>query len=192
MLTSSPQAICTVCTKPFLRLNSMQVVCGVSCARRVPVMARKAKADAARAERAADKAKREALKPRSKWLQEAQAAFNAFVRLRDAGLPCISCGRFHNGSWDAGHYRSSGSCPELRFDEANCHRQCVPCNQHLHGNLSPYRAHPIARVGLAVVERLEGPNPPRRYTADDLREIRDRYRAKARALKAAAETGVTA
>jgi hypothetical protein len=39
-----------------------------------------------------------------------------------------------------------------------------------------YRAELIRRVGLAEVERLEGPHPPRKYTVDDLREIRDTYR----------------
>jgi hypothetical protein len=36
----------------------------------------------------------------------------------------------------------------------------------------------IRRVGLAEVERLEG--PPRKYTTDDLKAIRDMYRAKAK------------
>jgi hypothetical protein len=41
-----------------------------------------------------------------------------------------------------------------------------------------YRAELIRRIGLAGVERLEGPHPTRKYTVDDLREIRDTYRAK--------------
>ena len=66
------------------------------------------------------------------WTKKAQKAFNAFIRERDKNEPCISCGKLHppkqnsyrgNGTWDAGHYRSIGSCPELRFDENNCHKQ---------------------------------------------------------------------
>lgn len=174
---------CTVCAKPFLQLNSMQRVCGIRCATKVPVLARRAVKAARKLEIAQDRAKREALKTRSEWVKEAQAAFNAYIRARDAHLPCISCGRFHGGSWDAGHYRSSGSCPELRFDEANCHRQCVPCNQHLHGNLIAYRSNLIARIGLAEVERLERQNPIKKHTVDDLRGIRDRYRQRAKEMK---------
>jgi hypothetical protein len=58
----------------------------------------------------------------------------------------------------------------------------VPCNRHLHGNLILYRAELIRRVGLAEVERLEGPHEPRKLSADDLKAIRDTYRARAREL----------
>ncbi len=137
---------------------------------------------ARRADRVATKAKLEAIKPRSKWLAEAQSAFNAWIRLRDQHLPCISCGRFHRGQWHAGHYLTVGARPELRFDEDNCHRQCQPCNTHLHGNLVLYRAELIVRRGIAVVERLEGPHPAAKWSVDDLRGIRDRYKAKAKLL----------
>ena len=48
------------------------------------------------------------------------------------------------------------------------------------GNLVLYRAELIRRIGLAEVERLEGPQPQRKFTIPDLREIRDKYRALAR------------
>ncbi len=143
----------------------------------------KAEKKAQAAERKSDRAKREAMKSRSQWLREAQAAFNKVIRLRDAKLPCVSCLRFHDGSYDAGHYRTVGSSPALRFDEANVHRQCVPCNQHLHGNTVAYRAELLRRVGPAEVDRIEGPHDPKKYTVDDLREIRDRYRSLAREMK---------
>ena len=174
-LATHPDATCSVCAKPFRRQNSLAIVCSLRCARQVPVRARKA-------EKAQDKARREALKSRSDWLREAQSAFNTWIRQRDASLPCVSCGRHHDGQWHAGHYLSTGARPELRFDETNCHKQCQPCNTHLHGNLVLYRAELIRRVGLAEVERLEGPHAPRKYSADDLRGIRDTYRAKVRSL----------
>lgn len=172
------------CKTPFTRTAAFQTWCSPSCGYEV-AKARLAKAETKRqaAERAADKVKRESLRTRSDWLKLAQAAFNKFIRARDAALPCISCQRFHAGSYDAGHYRTVGSSPALRFDEAQVHRQCVPCNQHLHGNTLAYRAGLIARVGLAEVERIEGPHEPKKYTADDLRGIRDTYRAKARNLE---------
>lgn len=171
-------AACRVCSQLFRQVNSLHRACSPRCAMRL------VRADK-RAEVADTRARLEAIKPRSKWLAEAQTAFNAFIRLRDAHLPCISCDRMHEGSWDAGHYLTVGARPELRFDEDNCHRQCVPCNRHLHGNLIRYRAGLIARRGLAVVERLEGPHAPAKLTVDDLRALIAEYRAKAKALAAA-------
>jgi hypothetical protein len=44
----------------------------------------------------------------------------------------------------------------------------------------------IQRVGLAEVERLEADQAPRKHTADELRAIRDRYRARVRKPEAIA------
>lgn len=175
---STGQKSCRICRTTFAPRNSLQFVCGLTCARKVPILAKKQE----REEKRRVRARLDALRPRSYWLKQAQAAFNGWVRLRDSHLPCISCGRFHVGSHDAGHYLSTGARPELRFDEANCHRQCVPCNQHLHGNLVLYRVGLIARIGLAEVERLEGPSSPKHYSVDDLKAIRDDYRARAKVL----------
>jgi len=122
--------------------------------------------------------RKEAMKPRSKWLKEAQAAFNAWIRLRDEGQPCICCRRMHNGRWHAGHYRSTGSAPELRFDERNVWRTCAPCNTHLSGNLLEYRKTLVMMFGHEWVEDLEGPHPPRKYTIQELKAIRDDYKAR--------------
>ena len=108
-----------------------------------------------------------------------------FIRLRDADQPCISCGRFHQGAYDAGHYRSVGAAPEIRFHEDNCHRQCVPCNQHKSGNAVEYRIRLAQRIGKDRVEWLEGPHEPRKYSIEDAKRIRDEYRGKARALQQA-------
>jgi hypothetical protein len=137
----------------------------------------------AKVERASIKARKEAIKSRADWAREAQTAFNAYIRARDEGLPCISCGRHHQGQWHAGHYLSTGARPELRYTESNVHRQCAPCNTHLSGNAVLYRIGLIERIGLQVVEWLEGPHEMPKWTAEDYRAIRDRYRAKLKELK---------
>lgn len=167
---------CKACREPFMPARPLQSVCSPLCA------ATYAKVQRAKIERRELLDAKQKIKPRSQWMKEAQASINAFVRVRDARLPCVSCGRFHDGQWHAGHYLSTGARPELRFDEANLHKQCQPCNTHLHGNLVLYRAELINRIGLAEVERLEGPQEPKKYTVADLRSIRDTYRAKERAL----------
>jgi hypothetical protein len=182
------EPICRHCRKGFFARSSLQAVCSPKCA-----MAEiRAKKKAERADRAATKARLAELQPYSHWVRLAQAAFNRYVRLRDAHLPCISCGRMHVGSWDAGHYLTQGARPELRFDEDNCHRQCVPCNQHLHGNLVLYRVGLIARIGEARVAALEGPHAAAKWSVDDLKEIRRKYDRKAKALAEPAQMGLAA
>lgn len=168
---------CAACGKPFEpAYSSMQRVCGPRCAARL-VKQRK------RAEVMADTAARLRLKPRAQWVREVQGVFNAWVRERDAALPCISCGRMHQGQWHAGHYLSTGARPELRFNPDNCHRQCQPCNTHLHGNLVLYRVSLIERIGLERVEWLEGPHAAQKYTIGELIEMKAKYSAMARELR---------
>jgi hypothetical protein len=145
--------------------------------------ARKALADVGRKELRAAK---ERVKTKGHYMREAQAAFNAWVRERDAKLPCISCGRHHEGKYDAGHYRTVGSNPALRFEPLNCHRQCSPCNTHKSGNIVNYRIELVKRIGAAAVEWLEGPHAPKKYTIEDLKAITAEYRAKTRELRRAA------
>lgn len=140
---------------------------------------------AAKVERAETRRRKEVIKSRQEWAREAQAAFNAFIRARDEGLPCISCGRHHQGQWHAGHYLSVGARPELRFTEANVAKQCAPCNTHLSGNAVQFRRGLIERIGADMVEWLEGPHPARKWTVDQLRAIRDEYRALLKQLKKA-------
>lgn len=142
---------------------------------------------AAKEDRAETKRRKERLKTRSDYLKEAQRAFNAFIRERDraAGYPCISSGRpldWSGNKTDAGHYRSTGAAPNLRFNEDNCHAQSKHDNQWLGGNAVDYRVRLIERIGLERVEALECDNEPRKFTTDELIEIRDYYRAKANEL----------
>lgn len=129
------------------------------------------------------KAKKEKLKTKGEHLREAQAAFNAFIRLRDAQEPCISCGKYHTGQYHAGHYRSVGSAPELRFEESNVYKQCAPCNNHLSGNLINYRANLVNKIGLAKVEWLEGKHEPKRYTIEQIQDIKAHYRKRVREMQ---------
>ena len=121
---------------------------------------------------------RQALKTRSDWMAEAQSAFNAFIRERDKRQPCISCGTMNPGiQYAAGHYKSVGGHPELRFEPLNVHRQCnANCNMHKSGNLVEYRKGLIERIGIKSVEWLEGPHDPKHYTIDDLKCIKRQYK----------------
>jgi len=154
-----------------------QVCCGVDCA----IQHAQAKRD--KAERVEHRAAKERIKTRGEWAREAQAAFNAWIRERDSKLPCISCQRHHTGQYHAGHYRSVGSNPALRFEPLNVHKQCSVCNNHRSGNLTEYRINLIGRIGQEALDWLEGPHEPKKYTIDDLRQIRDEYRMRLRQAK---------
>lgn len=136
-----------------------------------------------KARRRENRAAKQKLKSRGDWLKEAQTAFNRFIRARDAALPCISCGRHHQGQYHAGHYRSVGANPELRFVLFNNNKQCSACNTHLSGNLINYRINLLDRVGVDVVEWLEGPHEPKKYTIEELQEIKQGFNAWARELE---------
>lgn len=126
---------------------------------------------------------KEHAKTRQDWIKEAQTAFNAYIRARDAVLPCISCGRFHQGQYHAGHYRTTAAAPELRFNELNVWKQCAPCNNHKHGNITEYRINLVKRIGLDKVEWLEGQHEPKKYTIEELKQIKDTYKRKLREIQ---------
>ncbi|OPA88186.1 ninG protein [Pseudomonas fluorescens] len=179
------------CRASFVPSRMGQAVCSPACAMidapRHEPKARKALADI---ERKDIKVRKEKLKTRADHLREAQAAVNDYVRLRDANLPCISCDSTPNDSdlmtgsrWDAGHYRSVGACPELRFEPLNIHRQCVKCNRNLSGNAVEYRIRMVLRIGAEKVAWLEGLHAPCKYTVEDIKAIKAEYRAKTRELK---------
>ncbi|MCP9731561.1 recombination protein NinG [Pseudomonas sp. GBPI_506] len=178
---------CPSCRVMFVPARSGQAVCGeIECAiahsksEKGQATARKALSELGRKELRASK---DRIKTKGQYMREAQAAFNAWVRARDASQPCISCGRHHEGKYDAGHYRTVGSNPALRFEPLNCHKQCVPCNQHKSGDIVNYRISLVLRIGQDKVDWLEGPHEPRRYTIDDLKAIRADYKARLKQLK---------
>ena len=175
------------CRASFVPSRMGQAVCSPACAMidapRHEPKARKALAEIGRKELRAAKVK---IKTRAQHMKEAQAAFNAWIRERDIGLPCVSCGRHHNGQWHAGHYRTVGGNPELRFEPLNVWRQCAPCNNHKSGDIVNYRLELVRRIGADKVDWLEGPHEPQRYTLEQLQAIKAKYRAMTRELKRAA------
>ncbi|MBD9585806.1 recombination protein NinG [Pseudomonas sp. PDM03] len=168
-----------------------QAVCSPKCGLAIKDVNReRARKSLAQIERKEIQVRKEKLKSRADHLREAQAAVNEFVRLRDAHLPCISCDStpsdhdlITGSRWDAGHYRSVGACPELRFEPLNIHRQCVKCNRSLSGNAVEYRIRLVLRIGAEKVAWIEGPHEARKYTVEEIKAIKAKYRAMTRELK---------
>ena len=177
---------CRHCGNSFQPISSLSKACSVPCAIALTDRDKAKKLAKAKAvERQSMKERAEKIKTRGTHLKELQAAFNAWIRLRDAALPCISCGRpaSWKGQWDAGHYLSRGSSPAIRFDPANVHKQCLPCNRHQSGFLVAYRVNLVRKIGLVEVERLEGPHEPLKLTIPEIIEMKAHYRAEVRRMK---------
>jgi hypothetical protein len=178
---------CKVCRETFQPTRMIQPTCAkfecqVAYANKAAEKsAQKRKAKESKALREA----KESIKTRSQWLKEVQSVFNRWIRLRDAKENCISCGRNHTGQWHAGHYKTVGANPELRFDERNVHKQCAPCNNHLSGNILNYRIGLLRRCGIETVQYLEGSHDPKHYTIDDLKELKAYYQKKCKELEKA-------
>ena len=168
---------CKVYKAKFTPRASTQVVCSWQCA---SVFTAKEKEKRDRQEY---RQKKQELKSRRDWLNEAQTAFNAYIRERDKDLPCVSCGRFHTGQWHAGHYRSVAAASQHRYSEENVHRQCQPCNTHKSGNAIEYRINLIKRIGIERVEWLENNNDVVKWTIDELKELKQKYKDKLKELK---------
>lgn len=182
---AKPKKCCVAtCRASFVPSRMGQAVCSPACAMidapRHEPKARKALADI---ERKDIKVRKEKLKSRADHAKDTQQAFNEWVRLRDAELPCVSCGRHHDGQYHAGHYRTVAANPAIRFEPLNVHKQCAPCNNHKSGDIVNYRIELLKRIGAEAVEWLEGPHEPKRYTVEQLKAMTAEYRAKTKELK---------
>lgn len=130
-----------------------------------------------KADRKKLKETKEKIKSLRDHIREAQVVFNRWIRNRDKDKPCISCGNPLKAKFDAGHYLSAGGNSALRFNEDNCHGQCVHCNQHLSANLINYRIGLIERIGQGNVTFLESNSKmTKRWTVEELQVIKQKYK----------------
>lgn len=171
---------CKVCRSALPGYNSLEKVCSIACA----IKFSKSKIELEY------KNETNRLKyiyketDKRAWIKDAQKAFNRYIRARDFILPCISCGTSANIQYAAGHYFTVGGFPELRFDEDNVHKQCNKhCNMEKSGNIAAYRVGLLIRIGIDKLAALEGPHHPKKYTIQDLKEIKKKYNDKAKELE---------
>lgn len=170
------------CGKQFEKKRSNQLVCSVECSYAYAKQQRDKKAKKEWNKK--KKEIKESLKTKKDYEKELQVIFNAYIRERDKGKGCISCGITLTGKYDAGHFYPVGSYKNLRFDEDNCWGQCVHCNQHKHGNLNEYRFGLAGRIGYERLEALDKRRlEVRKYTIPELIELKVIYKDKLKQLK---------
>ncbi|QZA71302.1 NinG-like recombination protein [Pseudomonas phage AH02] len=177
MISARKPKKCSQCGESFIPGRMGQAVCGPKCAlAAAPTYREKAQKAIDRENDKKHRQAKEKIKTKAEHTKEAQQAFNAWIRARDTHLACVSCGRHHQGQYHAGHFRTVGANPELRFEPLNCHKQCAPCNNHKSGDIVNYRLELVRRIGAEAVEWLEGKHEPKRYTIEDLQTIKAHYR----------------
>ena len=117
-------------------------------------------------------------------LNKAIAACNKYIVARD-GKICISCGTTDPGlRYSAGHYKTAGAFPELRFHPDNIHSQCWwNCNKNRSGNIVEYRPRLLAKIGIDRLAYLEGPQKSQGYTIEDYIGIQEYYKKKLKEIK---------
>ena len=117
-------------------------------------------------------------------INDAKVYFQRYVRMRDANLPCISCGS-DTEMVDGGHYKKAELYRGVIFDEMNVNSQCRKCNKFLNGNEANYRTGLVERFSETDVLNLEQrANETRAYpwSRSELLAIKDKYREKCKAI----------
>ena len=167
-----PKCKNAVCKKPFKRVRSNQIVCSPGCAYAYTKQKKTKEWNKEKAKR------KKALKTTQDYLKELQLIFNRYIRTRDYGQPCISCGKLHGVKMTAGHFYTVGSYPNLRFNPDNVHGQCwYNCNKNKHGNLSEYLPNLIAKIGQDNFNALEAKrNEPLNLSIQEIEELKRKYK----------------
>lgn len=81
-----------------------------------------------------------------KLKNELKLIFNQYIRKRDEGLPCISCG-INKPYLQAGHYFPVQGYDGLRFNEFNVNGECPGCNNFDSSHLIHYGDNLRAKIG---------------------------------------------
>jgi len=174
---------CKQVFEPFKIAQPRCVQCAISKGRDYAAKRLKKEENELRKKARADLLQRkEKIKPLSKWAAEAQVIFNRFIRLRDAGRGCISCGNMQANEYHAGHFFTTKARPDLRFNEDNTNLQCGQCNFFESGNISKYRVKIVDRIGQKRLDdldiRIEIP-----VSVDYYKSIKEKYKAKIKELE---------
>lgn len=183
---------CKACRGDFFPARPLQIACSPACAHAYATrIAEKKEKEQRRAEAKQDRAAKEAMKGVPVLKAEAQAAVNAFVRWRDQDKLCFVCQAVVlrlggvGGGFDAGHIRARSQADHLRFDPRNVHGQCKHCNAPGSTKDHEMRAAAERLLGKEVAEALYADNRVHKWQRDELRQIRDTYRARVKAMKKA-------
>ena len=122
-----------------------------------------------------------------KLKHELQLLFNEYIRLRDSGEPCISCG--NPKPLQAGHYFPIQGYDGLRFNELNVNGECAGCNCFDESHLIHYGDHLAEKIGYENYAKLKKQAADYKmngykFTRSELTEMIQKIKDKIKELKA--------
>lgn len=129
---------CRVCKGAFIPTYFLQKTCSLECKqnlKRLKVKDKKPKV----------KTGTKTKKKLQTLLKEFEKVFNQYIRQRDKGKPCISCGQYNE--LQAGHYFAVSGYKALRFDEDNVHGEGACCNMFNESHLILYGINLKNKIG---------------------------------------------
>ena len=125
----------------------------------------------------------------SQLKKAADAVYSQYIRMSavdpQTGLArCVSCGVEKNyKELQNGHYETRKTL-SLRYDERNCHPQCVGCNVFKKGNYPRYATWMVETYGPDILRELEEEAKILVHDSRSLYEdIISEYKAKVQALQ---------
>ena len=84
---------------------------------------------------------------------ELDKVFSKYIRKRDQGI-CFTCGNQKEWKYQQNGHFISRNYLSLRFDEMNCHCQCLACNIYKNGNQVEYARRMYMKYGNKKMEKL--------------------------------------
>lgn len=137
------------------------------------------------------KAEEERIKEETKLsylLVNTRTVCHNYIRKRDKGKPCISCGTKWRPNFQAGHFYKAELYSTLKFHQDNIHGQCSKCNIREEGNLSKYAVELPKRIGLEKYESLnrlayKEKQSTFKWNREELKRIREKYKKLLKSLE---------
>lgn len=144
---------CKECNKLFVPYRTTQTVCSPECAiKNGKAKELKRQEDSKHIDKLI-KEKKESNRL-STYLSNTKNIVHKYIRLRDKGKHCISCGTPHKDDFDAGHFYPGGKFTALKFDLDNIHAQCIQCNRYKEGEFEMYSLRLPNRIGVQRYQEL--------------------------------------
>jgi hypothetical protein len=168
---------CRNCLEKFEPKNSLQVVCGIKCS--IEYNKTKKEKQAVKFKEYEQEHKEE--KSLKASLINTKMQVHEYVRLRDKGKPCISCGVAWTSTFQCGHHYKSETFTTLRFNLDNLHGQCQRCNLFLEGAFENYALNLPFRIGIKKYNDLQSlasidKQFKKVWNLENLKEIREKVK----------------
>ena len=168
---------CKICKQPFIKIRPLQPTCNeynckVAYATNVANKAIETEKKKQKKQWAEEKKQiKEKIKTLSDYLKGLEKEVNTIVRLIDKGCGCICTGS-KSGKKNAGHYRSVGSHPTLRFHLDNIHLQSEYSNTYLSGDILKYQKGLRTVYGIKYLEYVDSLAllPPLKLSKDEVKQ----------------------